>query len=70
MTNYIESEFNESDMELMSTMNKYEKILYVLNKCVSNVGLNKYKSNFELFYKFSDLIVKCIKYDIEKKLNN
>ena len=64
MQEFIEHELEPSDLELMNKMNQIEQTIYVLNKCIINISSEKYKSNKELFYKFSNVIIKYIEKDI------
>lgn len=65
MKQYVESELETTDLELMSKMNQIEQIIYVLNKCMLNISSEKYKSNRELFYKFLNIILKLTEKDID-----
>lgn len=64
MKEYMESELEKTDLELMSKMNQTEQIIYVLNKCMLNISSNKYKENRELFYKFLNIILRFTERDI------
>ena len=64
MKKYMESELDKSDLELMSTMNSTEQIIYLLNKCLLNISSEKYKSNQDLFYKFLNIILRFTEKDI------
>ena len=64
MKKYMETELDKSDLELMSTMNSTEQIIYLLNKCLLNISSEKYKSNQDLFYKFLNIILRFTEKDI------
>ncbi len=64
MREYMESELEKPDLELMSKMNQTEQIIYVLNKCMLNISSDKYKQNRELFYKFLNIILRFTEKDI------
>lgn len=64
MEEYIKSELDEEDLEIMDTMNETEKIIYILHKCMFNISSDKYKQNRELFHNFFNLFVKLIEKDI------
>lgn len=64
MREYMDSELETSDLELMSEMNQTEQTIYVLNKCMINISSEKYKSNRELFHTFLNIILKYTEKDI------
>jgi hypothetical protein len=64
MKEYMESELDKQDLELMTTMNSSEQIIYILNKCMLNISSDKYKENRELFYKFLNIILRFTERDI------
>lgn len=74
MKQYMESELDNSDLEMLSSINDIEQIIYMLNKCIKNIFSEKYKSKKELFYKFFNIISKYTEKDInetnEKMKNN
>lgn len=64
MKEYMESELENTDLEVMSKMNETEQIIYILSKCMLNISSDKYKENRELFYKFLSIILRFTEKDI------
>jgi hypothetical protein len=76
MEEYIKPELDKCELKLMETMNYFEQVVFILNKCISTINLNKLKKNKELFYGFTNAILKLIEEEISnvteelKKTNN
>jgi hypothetical protein len=64
MRDYMQTEIDSSDFEIMSKMNQLEQTIYVLNKCMLNISSDKYKQNRELFHKFLMTILRMTEQDI------
>lgn len=64
MKEYLESEIDNSDLEIMSKMNSTEQIMYFLNKGMLCISSDKYKEKRELFYKFVNIMLRITERDI------
>jgi hypothetical protein len=64
MKEFVESELDKSDLEILSKMNNAEQMIYILNKCFLLISSEKYKANQELFYGFFNIILRCTEKDI------
>jgi hypothetical protein len=64
MKEFVESELDKSDLEIMNKMNNTEQMIYILNKCFLLISSEKYNANRELIYGFFNIILKYTEKDI------